>query len=50
MSDFLLKVLVKDMKAYQNFVLNHLGEIQNMGSTHSTFVMGGIKNSYLVPL
>ncbi|MDD7886976.1 Lrp/AsnC family transcriptional regulator [Flavivirga sp. 57AJ16] len=48
--DFLLKVLVKDMKDYQNFVLNHLGELQNIGSAHSTFVMGEIKNSYLVPL
>ncbi|NMH86050.1 Lrp/AsnC family transcriptional regulator [Flavivirga algicola] len=48
--DFLLKVLVKDMKHYQNFVLNHLGELQNIGSAHSTFVMGEIKNSYLVPI
>ncbi len=48
--DFLLKVLVKDMKHYQNFVLNHLGGLQNIGSAHSTFVMGEIKNSYLVPI
>ncbi len=48
--DFILKVLVKDMKHYQNFVLNHLGELQNIGSAHSTFVMGEIKNSYLVPI
>ncbi|TGV03456.1 Lrp/AsnC family transcriptional regulator [Flavivirga rizhaonensis] len=48
--DFLLKVLVKDMKAYQNFVLNHLGELKNIGSAHSTFVMGEIKNTYMVPI
>ncbi|MDO5971347.1 Lrp/AsnC family transcriptional regulator [Flavivirga aquimarina] len=48
--DFLMKVLVRDMKHYQNFVLNHLGEIRNIGSAHSAFVMGEIKNSYLVPI
>lgn len=48
--DFLLKVLVQDMKHYQNFVLNHLGSVQNIGSAHSTFVMGEIKNSYSVPI
>ena len=48
--DFLLKVLVKDMKHYQNFVLNHLGSVQNIGSAHSTFVMGEIKNSYSIPI
>ena len=48
--DFLLKILVKDMKAYQNFVLNHLGSVKNIGSAQSTFVMGEIKNSHAVPI
>lgn len=48
--DFLLKVLVKDMKCYQDFVINSLGSIENIGSAHSTFVMGEIKQSYSVPL
>ncbi|PCJ97733.1 MAG: AsnC family transcriptional regulator [Flavobacteriaceae bacterium] len=48
--DFLLKVLVKDMKHYQDFVLNRLGDIQAIGSAHSTFVMGEIKQTYAVPL
>tara|TARA_R110000744_G_scaffold262087_2_gene376626 strand:+ start:331 stop:792 length:462 start_codon:yes stop_codon:yes gene_type:complete len=48
--DFLLKVMVKDMKHYQDFVLNHLGSIKNIGSAHSTFVMGEIKNTYSVPI
>ncbi|MBU2905968.1 Lrp/AsnC family transcriptional regulator [Arenibacter algicola] len=48
--DFLLKVMVKDMKHYQDFVLNHLGSIKNIGSAHSTFVMGDIKNTYAVPI
>ncbi|MFC5044743.1 Lrp/AsnC family transcriptional regulator [Aquimarina hainanensis] len=48
--DFLLKVLVKDMKHYQNFVLNKLGLIENIGSAHSTFVMEKVKQSYAVPI
>ncbi|WP_067146384.1 Lrp/AsnC family transcriptional regulator [Pseudotamlana agarivorans] len=48
--DFLLKIVVSDMKEYQNFVLDHLGGIKNIGSAHSTFVMGEIKNTYAVPI
>ncbi|AYN68969.1 Lrp/AsnC family transcriptional regulator [Euzebyella marina] len=48
--DFLLKILVKDMKHYQSFVINELGLIDNIGSVHSTFVMGTIKHSYAVPI
>lgn len=48
--DFLLKVLVKDMKDYQNFVFNKLGEVSNIGGAHSTFVMSEIKNTHQIPL
>jgi Lrp/AsnC family transcriptional regulator, leucine-responsive regulatory protein len=41
--DFLLKVLVKDMKAYQAFLMNKLASLENIGSTHSNFVMSEIK-------
>lgn len=47
--DFLLKIWVRDMKDYQNFVLNKLGSIRNIGSAHSTFVMGEIKNTHGIP-
>lgn len=48
--DFRLKVMVKDIKHYQDFVLNSLGSIKNIGSAHSTFVMGVIKHDYAVPI
>jgi Lrp/AsnC family leucine-responsive transcriptional regulator len=48
--DFRLKVMVRDMKHYQDFVLNDLGSIKNIGSAHSTFIMGVIKHDYAVPL
>lgn len=44
--DFLLKVYAKDMKHYQDFVFNKLGAVESIGSTHSTFVMAEIKNTY----
>lgn len=48
--DFLLKVLVEDMEAYQDFVLNHLGSVENIGSAHSTFVMAEIKHTTEIPI
>ncbi|WP_298762950.1 Lrp/AsnC family transcriptional regulator [uncultured Polaribacter sp.] len=48
--DFLLKIMVQDMKHYQSFVINELGSVKNIGSAHSTFVIGVIKHSYAVPV
>lgn len=49
-SDFLLKIVTKDMKHYQFFVINELGSVKNIGSVHSTFVIGVIKHNYAVPV
>ena len=43
--DYLLKVRARDMKQYQEFVLNILGEIDNVASIESTFVMSEIKQN-----
>ncbi len=43
--DFMLKILVEDMASYQEFVMNKLSTIPNIGNTHSVFVMGEIKYS-----
>tara|TARA_R110002124_G_scaffold36689_1_gene118139 strand:- start:185 stop:661 length:477 start_codon:yes stop_codon:yes gene_type:complete len=43
--DFLLKIVVEDMSQYQQFLMQKLGSLDNIGSTHSLFVMGEIKNS-----
>ncbi|GAL85598.1 AsnC family transcriptional regulator [Sporocytophaga myxococcoides] len=48
--DFMLKVMVKDMPEYQNFIMNKLASIENIGSTHSVFVMGEIKDSTELPI
>ena len=44
--DYLLKVRAKDMKQYQEFVLNKLGAIESLGSLESTFVMDEVKQTY----
>lgn len=48
--DFLLKIVVKDMPAYQKFVLGGLGSLKSIGSVKSIFVMGEIKHTTAVPL
>lgn len=44
--DYLLKVRAKDMKQYQEFVLNKLGTIESVASLESTFVMSEVKQTY----
>jgi Lrp/AsnC family leucine-responsive transcriptional regulator len=44
--DYLLKVRARDMKQYQEFVLNKLGDIETVGSIESTFVMSEVKQDF----
>lgn len=44
--DYLLKVRAADMKQYQEFVLNKLGEIEMLASVESTFVMSEEKQVF----
>ena len=44
--DYLLKVRARDMKHYQEFVLNKLGETESLASIESTFVMDEVKQTY----
>ena len=48
--DYLLKVRAANMKQYQEFILNKLGEIENLSSIESTFVMSEIKQNYGIKL
>lgn len=48
--DYLIKVFVRDMHHYQEFVLNRLGEIKSIGSVHSVFVIGAVKELHSVPV
>jgi Lrp/AsnC family leucine-responsive transcriptional regulator len=43
--DYILKVSVKDMDAYREFMVTKLTGLQHIGSTHSSFMIGEVKNS-----
>ncbi|EEF79284.1 transcriptional regulator, AsnC family [Methylophaga thiooxydans DMS010] len=44
-ADYLLKVIVKDMDAYQQFLLNKLTRIEGVTGVHTSFVMKSPINS-----
>ncbi len=49
-SDFLLKVLVKDMEEYRHFILHKLATLSNIGNAQSRFVVNEIKSQTPVPI
>lgn len=43
--DYLLKVITKDMATYQDFIINKLAALENIGQVQSSFVMTEVKYS-----
>lgn len=43
--DYILKVCVENMDAYREFMVTKLTTLQHIGSTHSTFMIGEVKNT-----
>ncbi|WP_064965879.1 Lrp/AsnC family transcriptional regulator [Tenacibaculum ovolyticum] len=48
--DYILKIYVKDMDEYREFMVNKLTALKHIGSTHSTFTIGEVKNSNVIAL
>ncbi len=48
--DYQLKIYARSMQDYQTFVLDTLGDLDCIGSLHSIFVIGEVKNTFSVPL
>ncbi|MCF6296941.1 MAG: Lrp/AsnC family transcriptional regulator [Flavobacteriaceae bacterium] len=46
--DYILKIVVKNMKAYHDFLNNKLTTLDHISSTHSTFIMNEVKNTSLI--
>ncbi|WP_406683755.1 Lrp/AsnC family transcriptional regulator [Seonamhaeicola sp. MEBiC1930] len=46
--DYLLKVLVKDMAAFRDFMVKKLTTINHIGSTHSMFVINEVKHTTVI--
>lgn len=49
-ADYLLKVIVKDMEGYQQFLLGKLTRIEGVTGVHSSFVMRKVVDSTRLPL
>ena len=43
--DYILKICVGDMEEYREFMVTKLTTLQHIGSTHSTFMIGEVKNT-----
>ncbi len=48
--DYILKVLVTDMKAYRNFLNDKLTTLDYIGSAYSTFIINEVKNDLEIKL
>ena len=48
--DYILKILVKDMEAYREFLVTKLTTLEHIGSTHSTFMISEVKNTTVIEI
>ncbi|MEM8521080.1 Lrp/AsnC family transcriptional regulator [Flavobacterium sp. PL12] len=48
--DYILKIVVKDMEAYREFLVTKLTTLEHIGSTHSTFMISEVKNTTAVDI
>lgn len=48
--DYMLKVLVADIRDYQHFLINKLSAIDNLAHVTSSFVMGEVKHETALPM
>ena len=46
--DYILKIYVKDMEEYREFMVTKLTTLQHIGSTHSTFMISEVKNTNII--
>jgi len=48
--DYILKVCVENMEEYREFMVTKLTTLKHIGSTHSTFMIGEVKNTTVYTL
>ena len=48
--DYILKILVKDMEAYREFLITKLTSLEHIASTHSTFMISEVKKTTVIDL
>lgn len=48
--DYILKIYMANMEEYREFMVTKLTTLQHIGSTHSTFMIGEVKNTNVIAL
>ncbi len=48
--DYILKIFVRDMEAYREFMVTKLTALNHIGSTQSSFVINEVKHTTRIPL
>jgi Lrp/AsnC family leucine-responsive transcriptional regulator len=48
--DFLLKIVVQDMSSYNEFLVEHIAQLKNVGSLQSYFVINEAKRELAYPI
>lgn len=48
--DYILKIYVKGMEEYREFMIHKITALKHVGSTHSIFTIGEVKNSIAIAL
>ena len=48
--DYILKIYIKDMKSYREFMVTKLTAIKHIGSTHSIFAINEVKNETIISI
>jgi Lrp/AsnC family leucine-responsive transcriptional regulator len=48
--DYILKIAVRDMEEYREFLVTKLTTLEHIGSTHSTFMISEVKNTTIIEI
>nr|WP_322625255.1 Lrp/AsnC family transcriptional regulator [uncultured Flavobacterium sp.] len=48
--DYILKIFMANMEEYREFMVTKLTTLHHIGSTHSTFMIGEVKNTNVIAL
>jgi Lrp/AsnC family leucine-responsive transcriptional regulator len=48
--DYILKIYMANMEEYREFMVTKLTTLHHIGSTHSTFMIGEVKNTNVIAL
>jgi Lrp/AsnC family leucine-responsive transcriptional regulator len=48
--DYLLRIVVKDLEAYESFLKQKLTRLEGVASIESSFALGQVKHSQALPI